>query len=131
MPGAVSLDFIVTIPLPTALHTDLHNSQQCCRILAGKAYLHNDLVRLQCVWQAQERGAQVGPAAGQAKGRTLLNLRVAETETGLLGRTLLTLVSNKVHLAAVLEALMAPEHVPMKYLPGHKFPLWPALRSKP
>ena len=121
----------MTISLPTALHTDLHTSQQCCRILAGNSYLHDCLVRLQCVWQAQERGAQVGPAAGQVKGRTLLNLRVAETETGLLGRTLLTLVSNKVHLAAVLEALMAPEHVPMKYLPGHMFRVWLALRPKP
>ena len=32
-----------------------------------------------------------------ARGRVLLNLRCAEVEGGLLGRTLLTLVSNKVH----------------------------------
>lgn len=31
----------------------------------------------------------------QARGRTLLNLRVTDAESGLLGRTLLTLVPNK------------------------------------
>lgn len=38
----------------------------------------------------------------QAKGQVLLNLRCAEAAGGLLGRTLLTLVSNKVRLETVI-----------------------------
>jgi hypothetical protein len=36
------------------------------------------------------------PEAAQARGRALLNLRMRDAEGGLLGRTLLTLASNKV-----------------------------------
>lgn len=50
----------------------------------------------------------------QARGRSLLNLRVADLEGGLLGRTLLTLVSNKGFLAGS-KAAAQPE------LPPHKF----------
>ncbi len=46
--------------------------------------------------QAGDAIAKLSPAAAQAKGQVLLNLRCAETAGGLLGRTLLTLVSNKV-----------------------------------
>lgn len=46
--------------------------------------------------QAQESIGQSRPEAAQARGRALLNLRVQDAEGGLLGRTLLTLVSNKV-----------------------------------
>lgn len=46
--------------------------------------------------QAQDSIAQSRPEAAQARGRALLNLRVQDAEGGLLGRTLLTLVSNKV-----------------------------------
>ena len=46
--------------------------------------------------QAQDSIAQSRPEAAQARGRALLNLRLQEAEGGLLGRTLLTLVSNKV-----------------------------------
>ena len=49
-----------------------------------------------CVPQAQESIGQRRPEATQARGRALLNLRVQDAEGGLLGRMLLTLVSNKV-----------------------------------
>ncbi|KAK9834338.1 hypothetical protein WJX81_008466 [Elliptochloris bilobata] len=47
------------------------------------------------VVQALESSAAARPEAAAASGRTLLNLRVRDAEGGLLGRTLLTLVSNK------------------------------------
>ncbi len=40
------------------------------------------------------------PEAAQARGRALLNLRLRDAEGGLLGRTLLSLVSNKVAICA-------------------------------
>ena len=46
--------------------------------------------------QAQESVAQRRPEVAQARGRALLNLRLRDAEGGLLGRTLLALVSNKV-----------------------------------
>ena len=46
--------------------------------------------------QAQESIAQRRPEVAQARGRALLNLRLRDAEGGLLGRTLLALVSNKV-----------------------------------
>lgn len=46
----------------------------------------------------------------QARGRTLLNLRVSDAEGGLLGRTLLTLVPNKGWGTS-----------PPPQLPAHKF----------
>ena len=49
-----------------------------------------------CALQAQESIGQSRPEAAQARGRALLNLRMQDAEGGLLGRTLLTLVSNKV-----------------------------------
>ena len=45
--------------------------------------------------QAQDSIAQSRPEAAQARGRALLNLRVQDAEGGLLGRTLLTLVSQQ------------------------------------
>lgn len=48
-----------------------------------------------CHAQALETTAAKRPEAAVAAGRTLLNLRVRDAEGGLLGRTLLTLVSNK------------------------------------
>ena len=45
--------------------------------------------------QAAEGTAAKRPEAAAASGRTLLNLRARDAEGGLLGRTLLTLVSNK------------------------------------
>ena len=49
------------------------------------------------------------PARPQARGRALLNLRCSEIEGGLLGRQLLTLVSNKGFGGPPME------------LPAHKF----------
>ena len=46
--------------------------------------------------QAQEAVSGVRPEAAQARGRSLLNLKLRESEGGLLGRTLLTLILNKV-----------------------------------
>ena len=51
---------------------------------------------LRCLSQAQESIAQRRPEVAQARGRALLNLRLRDAEGGLLGRTLLSLVSNKV-----------------------------------
>ena len=45
--------------------------------------------------QAAEGTAAKRPEAAAASGRTLLNLHARDAEGGLLGRTLLTLVSNK------------------------------------
>jgi len=49
-------------------------------------------------------------ACVQARGRSLLNLRVSDAEGGLLGRTLLTLVPNK-----------GWGTTPPPQLPAHKF----------
>jgi len=51
--------------------------------------------RAACRAQALESSAAKQPEAAAASGRALLNLRVRDAEGGLLGRTLLTLVSNK------------------------------------
>ena len=40
--------------------------------------------------------AGLSPEAAAKRGRALLNLRCTDVETGLLGRTLITLVNNKV-----------------------------------
>ncbi|KAG2501054.1 hypothetical protein HYH03_000873 [Edaphochlamys debaryana] len=63
------------------------------------------------VAQAEEETSTCSPETAQARGRTLLNLRLDDVEGGLLGRTLLTLVSNKGYGAGG----PAPE------LPPHKF----------
>jgi hypothetical protein len=44
---------------------------------------------------AEDALASGSPESAAAKGRALLNLRLADAEGGLLGRTLLTLVNNK------------------------------------
>eukprot|EP00198_Chlamydomonas_reinhardtii_P001007 XP_001690342.1 predicted protein [Chlamydomonas reinhardtii] len=63
------------------------------------------------VAQATEETSMCSPETAQARGRTLLNLRVDDMEGGLLGRTLLTLVSNKGYGAGG----------PAAELPPHKF----------
>ncbi|PNH09678.1 DNA-binding protein SMUBP-2 [Tetrabaena socialis] len=63
------------------------------------------------VAQAEEETSLYSPETAQARGRTLLNLRVDNIEGGLLGRTLLTLVSNKGYGAGG----------PPVELPPHKF----------
>ena len=57
--------------------------------------------------QAAEGTAAKRPESAAASGRTLLNLRVRDAEGGLLGRTLLTLVSNK---ARGLRACLQSSH---------------------
>ncbi|KXZ43249.1 hypothetical protein GPECTOR_96g715 [Gonium pectorale] len=61
--------------------------------------------------QANEETSLCSPETAQARGRALLNLRVDDVEGGLLGRTLLTLVSNKGYGAGG----------PPVELPPHKF----------
>ena len=70
----------------------------CCVCLAAaKVYdKPGQALSLCCGMQAQDSIAQSRPEAAQARGRALLNLRLQDAEGGLLGRTLLTLVSNKV-----------------------------------
>lgn len=46
--------------------------------------------------QAEEAVSMGGVEGAQAKGRVIANLRCSDAEGGLLGRTLLTLISNKV-----------------------------------
>lgn len=46
--------------------------------------------------------AGLSPEAAARRGRTLLNLRCTEVEAGLLGRTLITLVNNKVGVAVTV-----------------------------
>ncbi|KAL4427329.1 hypothetical protein ABPG77_003238 [Micractinium sp. CCAP 211/92] len=54
-----------------------------------------DMEREAEVAQAEEALAAGSPESAAARGRALLNLRLADAEGGLLGRTLLTLVNNK------------------------------------
>ena len=74
-----------------------------------------------CCMQAQDSIAQSRPEAAQAHGRALLNLRVQDAEGGLLGRTLLTLVSNKVsfdscrHVNILLCRTVATSCYPMQW----------------
>ena len=49
-----------------------------------------------CDGQAQEAVSSVKPEKAQARGRALLNLKLRDAEGGLLGRTLLTFILNKV-----------------------------------
>lgn len=51
---------------------------------------------LALVQQAQEAVSGVRPERAQARGRALLNLKLRDAEGGLLGRTLLTFILNKV-----------------------------------
>ena len=51
--------------------------------------------------QSEEALAASSPEAAAARGRALLNLRLTEAEGGLLGRTLLTLVNNKVPVSVL------------------------------
>lgn len=60
-----------------------------------------ELERAAEVTQAEEALAAGSPERAAARGRALLNLRLTEAEGGLLGRTLLTLVNNKVRCSAV------------------------------
>ena len=46
--------------------------------------------------QAQASLAAAQPSTADARGRVLQNLRLRDAEGGLLGRTLLTLIANKV-----------------------------------
>ncbi|CAL5218349.1 g9 [Coccomyxa viridis] len=74
--------------------------QKNCKVLTVEDYVSQTLPLLELekdaeVAQAQDSIAQSRPEAAQARGRALLNLRVQDAEGGLLGRTLLTLVSNK------------------------------------
>jgi len=70
-----------------------------------------DLERDAEVEAAHEATSLCSPETAQARGRALLNLRCSGAEGGLLGRTLLTLVPNKGHVAGG----------PPPELPPHKF----------
>ncbi|KAL6763961.1 P-loop containing nucleoside triphosphate hydrolase protein [Haematococcus lacustris] len=67
------------------------------------------------VAQTLAANSQLTPETAQARGRALLNLRVAEVEGGLLGRTLLTLVSNKGWCGGAGAGAPPPD------LPPHRF----------
>ncbi|GIL45595.1 hypothetical protein Vafri_2803 [Volvox africanus] len=54
-----------------------------------------DMERAAEIEQANVETSLCSPEAAQSRGRALLNLRLDDVEGGLLGRTLLTLVSNK------------------------------------
>lgn len=70
-----------------------------------------DLERQAEVAQAEEETSLCSPETAQARGRTLLNLRLDDVEGGLLGRTLMTLVPNRGYSAGA----------PTPELPPHKF----------
>jgi ATP-dependent RNA/DNA helicase IGHMBP2 len=69
-----------------------------------------DLERAAEVAAAHDAAAASSASAAQARGVCLINLRVSESEGGLLGRTLLTLVPNKGYGST-----------PPPLLPAHKF----------
>lgn len=71
------------------LYTSIDCCRRCCLLLLSFQS------RVQCM-QAGDALARMSPQAAQARGQALLNLRCSQSEGGLLGRTLLTLVSNKV-----------------------------------
>jgi hypothetical protein len=73
-----------------------------------------ELERAAEVAAATEAATLCSPETAQARGAALLNLRVSELEGGLLGRTLITLVSNKGWSAAGGLSGAPP-------LPPHKF----------
>ncbi|GLI64102.1 hypothetical protein VaNZ11_007275 [Volvox africanus] len=54
-----------------------------------------DMERAAEIEQANAETSLCSPEAAQSRGRALLNLRLDDVEGGLLGRTLITLVSNK------------------------------------
>ncbi|EFJ52473.1 hypothetical protein VOLCADRAFT_79084 [Volvox carteri f. nagariensis] len=67
-----------------------------------------DMEREAEIAQANAETSLCSPEAAQARGRALLNLRVDDVEVGLLGRTLLTLVSNKGYGAGAGTAELPP-----------------------
>ena len=55
--------------------------------------------------------AGLSPEAAARRGRTLLNLRCTEVEAGLLGRTLITLINNKVRVLFAIELFIVFQFV--------------------
>ena len=87
--------------------------------LDGFIALTRDLLEMEReaeVQQAQEFTLLRSPETAQARGTTLLNLRCEEVEGGLLGRSLLTLISNKGYTPTSGKG--APQG---PLLPQHKF----------
>ncbi|GIL72077.1 hypothetical protein Vretimale_514 [Volvox reticuliferus] len=67
-----------------------------------------DMEREAEIEQANAETSICSPEAAQSRGRALLNLRLDDVEGGLLGRTLLTLVSNKGYGAGGAHAELPP-----------------------
>lgn len=74
---------------------------QCMLITLQRLSSQNCHLDYESYSQAQEAISGSRPEAAQARGRSLLNLKLRDSEAGLLGRTLLTLILNKVFLAAM------------------------------
>ena len=96
---AVSLEDFVDKTLPL-LDMEHEAEKAQVRCVAGGIFIfvrmHFLHARPLLAVQGQETVASRRPEAAQARGRALLNLRLRDAEGGLLGRTLLSLVSNKV-----------------------------------
>ena len=74
------------------------------------------------VAQATEASSQRSIESAQARGSSLFSLRVEDIEGGLLGRSLLTLVSNKgISSSSASEAPDKKSPSPHPLLPVHKF----------
>ncbi|KAK9915598.1 hypothetical protein WJX75_001370 [Coccomyxa subellipsoidea] len=96
-----SSDFAAPHAKPAAPKACIQNGRKASgKLLSLEDFVSRTLPLLEMeheaeVAQAQESIAQRRPEVAQARGRALLNLRLRDAEGGLLGRTLLALVSNK------------------------------------
>ncbi len=97
---------------PTGKRTDLSQFISSMEALV-------ELERRAEVAAAEDSLSSATPEQAQAKGRALLNLRLDATEGGLLGRTLLTLVRNKLGSSGE------------ETLPSHKFSPHDIVRIRP
>ncbi len=85
--------------MPRRLQNLAHDLVALPRVVCPAPQLTRQLIEMEReaeVAQAQEESCACSPETAQARGRALLNLRVDDVEGGLLGRTLISLVSNKV-----------------------------------
>lgn len=87
--GQLPTPICCTLLLQSSAHAKQHRS-------ALSADYHQQVDSACLGWQAQEAVSGVRPERAQARGRALLNLKLRDAEGGLLGRTLLTFILNKV-----------------------------------
>ena len=83
--GSPAEPYSAVRPVFAEMHTPFSGGRSCRAVRNADVWL-----------QAEEVVSMGGVEGAQAKGRIIANLRCSDAEGGLLGRTLLTLISNKV-----------------------------------